>query len=70
MTDNIEAVDQSRWTNKQETSEVCSIFKGKFEWKKYLVEECHSMLVAQKQQLYELRHRGKLIKGKKTQDSA
>ena len=56
----------SRSANRQNTSEPYGTFKRMMNLKKYSMEEYNSMSAANKPQLFEVRHKAKLIKGKKT----
>ena len=59
----VASVAQTRPANWQKTSATCGTFKG-LSWKKYSREKNDSMLMVQHQQLYELKKKAGLIKGK------
>ena len=48
-------IAQCKLVKRQESSKTFSTFKGRFELKKYSMEEFQLMLAAQKQEVYELR---------------
>ena len=66
----IASVTQIRLAKRQKTSTNHGTFRGKIELKKVSRQEYDSMSAAQHQQLYELRKRARLIKGKKTPESS
>ena len=66
----IASVGQTRPAKQQKTSPTHGTFKGEIELKKYSREDYDSMSTAQYQQLYELKKKAGLIKGKKTPESS
>ena len=67
---NVASITQTRPAKRQKTSNSRGTFRGKIELKKYFQEEYDSISAAQCQQLYELRKKARLMKGKKITESS